>query len=321
MSILSIVYRSFLVLLLSFSLLVQAHDDEPTHADHSAEDHAEDSAHHQHADEEDEAIQITPAMARQSGITTAVATAGDVSMTSHAYGRLQILPDRRSVVRARFPGVVTQVNVQLGDTVQKGAELARIESNDSLQTYTLRAAIDGVLVQRDINAGELADGQPLFVIVAQDKLLAELRIFPFQRAAVGTGQPVSITTDNASQQGTISHLLPSTDGSNQLVAHVVINNDDAVFTAGDLIRAEITTSKVPVAVRVDKRAVQTVENATVVFVQHEENHYEPRKVTIGRSDAQFAEIVDGLAAGDVYVAGNSYLLKAELEKSGAEHSH
>jgi cobalt-zinc-cadmium efflux system membrane fusion protein len=33
------------------------------------------------------------------------------------------------------------------------------------------------------------------------------------------------------------------------------------------------------------------------------------------------EVVDGLAPGTEYVTDNSYLIKADIEKSGASHDH
>ena len=49
--------------------------------------------------------------------------------------------------------------------------------------------------------------------------------------------------------------------------------------------------------------------------------FEVRHLKTGRSDGQWVEIVDGLKAGEVVAAGNTFLLKAEMGKSSAEHSH
>ena len=49
--------------------------------------------------------------------------------------------------------------------------------------------------------------------------------------------------------------------------------------------------------------------------------YEVRMLTLGRRDARSVEVLDGLAAGTVYVTDNSYLIKADIEKAGASHDH
>ncbi len=42
---------------------------------------------------------------------------------------------------------------------------------------------------------------------------------------------------------------------------------------------------------------------------------------LGREDEEWVEVLGGLKPGTEYVSGNSYLLKADVEKSGASHDH
>ena len=49
--------------------------------------------------------------------------------------------------------------------------------------------------------------------------------------------------------------------------------------------------------------------------------FEVRPLELGRSDGQWVEVVKGLSAGERYAATNSFVLKAELGKSGATHDH
>ena len=67
-------------------------------------------------------------------------------------------------------------------------------------------------------------------------------------------------------------------------------------------------------------SVQKFRDWDVVFLRVD-NQYEPRPVTLGRSDGQWVEIVGGLRPGDTYVKENSFIIKAELQKSAATHSH
>ena len=41
----------------------------------------------------------------------------------------------------------------------------------------------------------------------------------------------------------------------------------------------------------------------------------------GRSDGRMTEVLGGLEPGTEYVVGNSYLIKADIDKSGASHDH
>ena len=49
--------------------------------------------------------------------------------------------------------------------------------------------------------------------------------------------------------------------------------------------------------------------------------FEARKVKIGREDDDQVEIVSGLEAGETVAVANTFILKAELGKSEAEHAH
>jgi cobalt-zinc-cadmium efflux system membrane fusion protein len=42
---------------------------------------------------------------------------------------------------------------------------------------------------------------------------------------------------------------------------------------------------------------------------------------LGRRDAERVEVLGGLTPGTEYVTENSYLVKADIEKSGASHDH
>jgi cobalt-zinc-cadmium efflux system membrane fusion protein len=42
---------------------------------------------------------------------------------------------------------------------------------------------------------------------------------------------------------------------------------------------------------------------------------------LGRQAGEWAEVLGGLEPGTVYVTENSYVLKADIEKSGASHDH
>jgi cobalt-zinc-cadmium efflux system membrane fusion protein len=44
-------------------------------------------------------------------------------------------------------------------------------------------------------------------------------------------------------------------------------------------------------------------------------------VELGRRDGKFVEVISGLEAGEQYVSKNSFILKADIEKSGASHDH
>ncbi|MYI69911.1 MAG: secretion protein HlyD, partial [Boseongicola sp. SB0673_bin_14] len=76
--------------------------------------------------------------------------------------------------------------------------------------------------------------------------------------------------------------------------------------------------EVPLAVR--RSALQTFRDFTVVYAQIGDE-YEVRMLELGRAAGDWVEVLGGLDPGTRYVTENSYVLKADIEKSGATHDH
>jgi membrane fusion protein, heavy metal efflux system len=80
----------------------------------------------------------------------------------------------------------------------------------------------------------------------------------------------------------------------------------------------IATHSVPLAVHA--KAIQDFRGMEVVFAQYGEQ-YEVRMLETGRRDKDFVEVLGGIKPGTPYVVENSYLVKADVLKSGASHDH
>ena len=178
-------------------------------------------------------------IAVKAGIQKTEADSGSIERTLTTYGQLTIAPEQIARVRARFPGVITTVNVRLGDRVAKGDLLAQVESNESLKTYDLHAPINGVVTERQISVGEIAGEQPLFAITDLTTLWAELRVFPGQRTEVEVGQKVRLQAEGFDQQASINHLLPSPDNASYTLARVKVDNPDDTVNPGLLVEGDI----------------------------------------------------------------------------------
>jgi cobalt-zinc-cadmium efflux system membrane fusion protein len=235
------------------------------------------------------------------------------------YGKLSADPNRISHVNARFPGILTSVKFSLGDSVKAGDVLAVVESNESLNTYAIKAPIDGVIIQRSANVGEVAQQQTLFSIADFGSLWADFRLYPSQQVAVATGQNVVIMAADTEINGVIAHIIPSLTQPYQL-ARVKLDNRDGKLSSGQMIEGAVISGEFNVELAVKKSAIQTLDNQSGVFVKNN-SEYVFTPLQLGRSDMDYVEVIAGLQPGQWYVTTNSYLLKADIEKSEAEHAH
>ena len=298
-----------------------AHEENVGHEDHEeAGQHEEGDQHGEHGESESAHVEISASMAEQTGIRIREASGGTLVRTLVSYGRLALDPDSIVHIRARFPGQIVNVNAGLGDSVEAGDLLITVESNDSLQTYTVTAPVDGTVLERNASLGGLAAEQTLFTIAPLDTLLAELKIFPGQRQQVAPGQMVRIDTGDTQIGASIRDILPQGDDSPYVIARVQIDNSDDLLAPGRLVTGHIVVERMEAPLVIERRALQSLDNSQVVFIQ-EGNAFEARPVELGLTDGEFVEVLSGLSAGESYVVDNSYLIKADIEKSGAEHAH
>lgn len=265
-------------------------------------------------------VEIPAAIAAKAGLMSEFAGPGIVERRIPVYGRLVVPPDQQAQLRARFPGVVMAVTGQVGDMIQKGHVLVTIESNESLQNYALRAPISGQIQSRSANVGELTGEQPMFVVINTDPLWLELKVFPGQRDVIQVGQVVRVVQDNRNHESVIATITPANGDQPYLIARASLKNADNHFAPGDLLNAFVVVETVELPLVVSNKALQSYEGSTVVFVQ-EGDSYEARPLELGRSDGSHTEVLSGLKTGERYVVENSYLVKADLEKSSASHDH
>jgi cobalt-zinc-cadmium efflux system membrane fusion protein len=276
--------------------------------------------HHEHEEEHRDYVQLSVDQASNLGIQEGTAGPATIHQTLMLYGKISPDPSQISHLTARYPGVIETVQPSLGDRVEAGDLLATIEANDSLQTYELRAPISGIVVDMHANPGEFAGHEPLLTVANYVQVWADLNIFPGQAAQIRAGQRVRIVVGDLQTSSEIRYLNPGQGLTPYVVARAPIANTDGLWTPGLLVEAEVSVNEVDVPLAVDNRALQEYEGETVVFV-HENGRYNVRHVALGRSDNSFTEVLDGLIPGEDYVIQNSYLLKADLEKSGAAHNH
>lgn len=265
---------------------------------------------------------ISPEVAKASGLETLIAGPAVLQETVTVYGRIVTNTERVRKISARFDGVIQSVHPSLGDIIREGQPLAKVESNESLKPYTLTAPISGVITQRDANPGEQTGGRQLFTITDTSSVWVDLFVFPAARERVHAGTPVTIRAATGGQpvESTIARVNVQAEANQAVTARVVLDNTDGQFLPGTYVTAEVTvgTHSVPLAVK--RTGLQAFRDFTVVYAQTGDE-YEVRMLELGRQDREWVEVLGGLEPGTRYVSENSYLIKADIEKSGASHDH
>jgi cobalt-zinc-cadmium efflux system membrane fusion protein len=267
-------------------------------------------------------VDLNEKKVKNANLEVEIAGPARIKATLQLYGKIALNEDNVANVTPRYSGVVKAVYKRLGDHVSKGEALALVESNDSLRSYQLFSEISGAIIRKEVAVGEVArDDKAIFTVADLSTVWVNLSVFPNDFTRLKEGQVVEIDYGgNSVTKGTITYIAPiGSENTQSLVARAVVQNPDGLLRPGLFVTAEIQTGEIDAPVAVRPAAIQIVSEKTVVFVA-DGTAFEARQVNLGSRDDSYVEVVSGLNAGDPYVAGNSFLLKAELGKGQVQDS-
>jgi len=220
---------------------------------------------------------------------------------------------------------VQEAEIALQSAQQKLASLgAGQRAGGNLTRYEIRAPSDGVVIEKHLSLGEaVKEDANIFMIADLSTVWAEMTIYAKDLNTVKTGQKATVKAAAFESQssGTVSYVGALVGEQTRTAkARVVLPNPKGVWRPGLPVNFELVAGEVEVPVAVSAESIQTVRDWTVVFGRYGE-HFEARPVELGRSDGKFTEVIKGLNADEQYAAKNSFLIKADLGKSGASHDH
>jgi multidrug efflux pump subunit AcrA (membrane-fusion protein) len=273
-------------------------------------------------DKNDDAVVLSEAKIAEAGIELAKAGPRTLRDSIVLNGILQ--PNQEALVQVtpRFPGVFRELAKRVGDRVEKNELVGKIESNQSLTTYELRAPIAGTIIDRQASLGEFAsDQKPAFIIADLGTVWADFAVYRRDLGRIRTGSTVLIDPEDGGPviETKISYVSPVGSAETQsALARAAVANAEQRLRPGLFVNGRVLLAEKPVPLAVKTSALQTHENKTVVFVRNGDR-FEARPVELGDRDADHAEVKGGLQDGEVYAANNSFVVKAEIGKGSAAH--
>lgn len=265
---------------------------------------------------------IPAEVAADAGIKIERAGPATIRDTVQLMGNVSLNANRHAQVRARFPGIVRAVNVQQGDRVRRGQTLLLVEGNESMRNYPVSAPFDGVVLVRNVAVGDVAGDNILVEVADLSSVWVELHAIGKDAARLAPGQAmhVSSATGDAGQYTKIDVLQPLTTRGQSVVARANLPNPDGRWRPGMAVTAMVTVAERQVPLAVKESGLQRFRDFTVVFAQVRDT-YEVRMLELGSRDGDHVEVLGGIKPGTPYAADQSYLIRADIEKSGASHDH
>lgn len=241
--------------------------------------------------------------ARQSLVNLGLPVAGD----------LQKLTPAQLEAGVKFLG--------LSEEVVKSFDTGRATTN----LLPLVAPLDGVIVSRDVVAGEVVDNAKLLFTVADARRMwvtLDLRLEDAKLVALG--QEVRFRPDGGAEtSGRITWVSTEADPKTRTVKlRAAIENPAGRLRANTFGAGLVVLREEKEAVVVPTEAVQWEGCCHVVFVRDKDylkdgspKVFHVRTVRIGAKDGKNTEIIAGVVPGELVVTKGSTALRAELLKN------
>jgi len=172
------------------------HADCDGHGDHDENDHNEIGNHddveenHDHENhDEGFFIKLTSDVIKLAGITFQDVKHGCIDRTIELPGEIGFNEDRLAHISPRFAGVALKANIRVGDYVKKGDIVAVVESNESMNSYSIKAPISGWVIERHLTPGEfVSEENSIFVIADLSTVWVNLAVYPKDANRIRMGQ-------------------------------------------------------------------------------------------------------------------------------------
>ncbi len=193
-----------------------------------------------------------------------------------------------------------------------------------LARYVLHAPLTGVVIGKNVTVGEAVEATAtIFTVADLSTVWADINVPPNQLGAVRTGQKVVVHWEDESvrEPGTVTYVEPLVgEETRSALARVVIANPKGLWRPGLFVKVDLTQNESTVPLAVKAEALQTFRDWEVVFIKVGDL-FEARPLELGRREGEWVEVLSGLTPGMEYAAKNSFVVKADVMKSGASHDH
>ena len=218
-------------------------------------------------------------------------------MAELSYERNQALLKNETISQQEYDQAET-------DYFNRKAALALAEDNQS--KTELRAPFDGVVAEKQVSVGQFVSrGTALTHLISVNPLDAEFDVPERYVGQLQKGQVIHFSAGafaDETFEGTVVYLAPSVDPQTRtLRVKAEIANEDGRLKPGMFGSLALVLSERADALVIPEAAIQFTSQGTMVIAVNGAGISEFRPVQVGQRSKGSAEILEGLAAGELVV--------------------
>ena len=198
------------------------------------------------------------------------------------------------------------------------AAIGAIPKNGNAATF-VRAPVSGVVSQRSIAAGQMiaSPGALALVLTNTSSVWLEAQVSEVDAGRIKVGQTLSVHVSAYPERVFTAHILSVSPGldpdTHRLPVRAQLDNADGILKPEMFASFEINGATLQTGLAVPAEAVIREGDMARVWVVDAHRTAHCRQVTLGLVNAGYAQILDGLKAGEqVVVKGGLFVDKAGL---------
>jgi len=225
--------------------------------------------------------------------------------------RLRLLLEQNVASQQRYDQLRTRAEVARARVAQGEARVAKAR-RDLAQTE-VRAPYAGSVVERRAHEGAMAGSSPILVLQESGALEAILDVPEATPVAVRVGDPVRLFVEGLADplETKIERVSGRVDpGTRTYEVRGGVSDPSGLVKAGSYARAELVATRSEPRAVVHRSSLLTRDGRTLVL-RIEDGVVRFAPVRVGIVDGERAEVLAGLAEGDVVVRGEAATRLAE----------
>ena len=184
------------------------------------------------------------------------------------------------------------------------------------RTVTVRSPYAGTVIDKPAVEGmRFMPGDPLYRIVDLATVWLIADVFEQDLAGIALGERAAVTLKaypGRSFTGRVTFIYPSVGGDTRTArVRIELANPDGLLKENMYATVEIAAPAGRPAPAVPTSAIIDSGARQVVLIDHGDGRFEPREVRLGARADGYAEVIDGVRAGDRVVTAANFLIDAE----------
>jgi multidrug efflux pump subunit AcrA (membrane-fusion protein) len=203
--------------------------------------------------------------------------------------------------------------LKVAEGTKESAHGRMLNAEAQLSYSRIVSPIDGVVTDRPLYAGDLANAnQPILTVMNTSRLIAKSHIPQSEAAVLKVGDPaeVKIPGLDVPVKARVSLVSPALDpGSTTIEVWVETKKPDPALRPGMSVEVLMTAKTVKEALIVSTAAVfKSLEGPQYVLLAGSDGQAHQKTVQVGIRNAEFSQIVSGINVGDPVIISGGYAL-------------